>query len=33
MIKAYNSDFHNKPESIQYNLCLAITAAIRGTST
>ena len=31
--QAYNSDFHDKLESIQYNACLAITGAIRGTST
>ena len=24
--------FHHKPESIHYNVCLAITGAIRGTS-
>ena len=28
-----NSLFHDKLESIQYNACLAINAAIRGTST
>ena len=27
-----NSSFHAKMESIQYNACLAITGAIRGTS-
>ena len=32
-IQAYNSVFHDKLESIQYNACLAITGAIRGTST
>ena len=31
--KAYNSDFYDKLESIQYNACLATTGAIRGTST
>ena len=31
--QAYNSAFHDKMESIQYNACLAITGAIRGTST
>ena len=31
--KAYNSAFHDKLESIQYNACLTITGAIRGTST
>ena len=31
--QAYNSAFHDKLESIQYNTCLAITGAIRGTST
>ena len=30
--KAYNMSFHQKLESIQYNACLAITGAIRGTS-
>ena len=30
--KAYNVPFHQKLESIQYNACLAITGAIRGTS-
>ena len=29
----YNSAFHDKLESVQYNACLAITGAIRGTST
>ena len=28
----FNSFFQNKIESIQYNACLAITGAIRGTS-
>ena len=31
--QAHNSAFHDKLESIQYNACLAITGAIRGTST
>ena len=31
--QAYNSAFHDKLESIQYNACLAITGAIRGPST
>ena len=31
--QAYNSPFHDKLESILYNACLAITGAIRGTST
>ena len=30
--EAYNMSFHHKPESIQYNACLVITGAIRGTS-
>ena len=30
--QAYNSAFHVKLESIQYNACLAITGVIRGTS-
>ena len=30
--KAYNSSFHQKIESAQYNTCLAIIGAIRGTS-
>ena len=30
--KAFNNSFHAKIESIQYNACLAITRAIRGTS-
>ena len=29
--KAFNNSFHAKMESIQYNACLAITRAIRGT--
>ena len=31
--QAYNSTFHDKLESIQYNACLAITGAIRRIST
>ena len=31
--QAYNSAFHDKIESVQYNAWLAITGAIRGTST
>ena len=31
--QAYNSAVHDKLESIQYNACLAISGAIRGTST
>ena len=31
--QAYNNSFHQKLESIQYNATLAITGAIRGTST
>ena len=30
--QAYNMSFYQKLESIQYNACLAITGAIRGTS-
>ena len=30
--QAFNKSFHAKNESIQYNACLAITGAIRGTS-
>ena len=30
--QAYNISFHQKLEFIQYNACLAITGAIRGTS-
>ena len=30
--QAYNMSFHHKLESIQYNACLSITGAIRGTS-
>ena len=29
--QAYNSAFHDKLDSIQYNACLAIIGAIRGT--
>ena len=31
--QAYNSALHDKLESIQYNVCLTITGAIRRTST
>ena len=31
--QAYNSAFHDKLESVQYKACLAITGAIRATST
>ena len=31
--QAYNSDFHDKLESTQYNACLAITGTIKVTST
>ena len=31
--QAYNSAFHDKLESVQYNACLAIHDAIRGTSS
>ena len=31
--QAYNSAFHDKLESIQYNVCLTIIGAIRGSST
>ena len=31
--QAYNALFHQKLESVQYNSALAITGAIRGTST
>ena len=31
--QAYNSAFHDKLASIQYDAFLAITSAIRGTST
>ena len=30
--QAYNASFHQKLEKIQYNACIAITGAIRGTS-
>ena len=30
--QAFNTVFHDKLESVRYNTCLAITAAIRGTS-
>ena len=30
--QAFNSSFHEKLESIQYNASLAITGAIKGTS-
>ena len=30
--EAYNMSFHHKLESIEYNACLVITGAIRGTS-
>ena len=30
--QAFNNSFHDRLESIQYNTCLAITGAIRGTS-
>ena len=30
--QAFNTFFHAKMESTQYNACLAITGAIRGTS-
>ena len=30
--KAYNETFHQKLESIQYNSCLALSRAIRGSS-
>ena len=30
--QAYNASFHQKFESLQYNACLAITGAIRGSS-
>ena len=30
--QAYNALFHQKLELLQYNVCLAITGAIRGTS-
>ena len=31
--QAYHSTFHDKLESIQYNVCLAITGAGKGTWT
>ena len=31
--QAYNVSFHENLESVQYNSALAITGAIRGTST
>ena len=31
--QAFNNSFHEKMESIHYNACLAITGAIRGTSS
>ena len=30
--QVFNNSFHDRLESIQYNACLAITGAIRGTS-
>ena len=30
--EAYNETFHQKLESIQYNACLGLLAAIRGSS-
>ena len=30
--QAFNSSFHDRLESVQYNACLAITGAIKGTS-
>ena len=30
--QTYNSVFYDKRESVQYNPCLAVTGAIRGTS-
>ena len=30
--QAYNGSFHKKLEQIQYNACIAITGATRGTS-
>ena len=30
--QTYSMSFHQKPESIQFNACVAITGAIRGTS-
>ena len=31
--QAYNDSFHQKLDSVQYNATLAITGAIRGTSS
>ena len=31
--QAYNSSFHKKIESLQYNACLDISGALRGTSS
>ena len=31
--QVYNSFFHEKLESLQYNACMAITVAIRGSSS
>ena len=30
--QAFNNSFHDRLESNQYNVCLALTGAIRGTS-
>ena len=30
--QAHNASFHQKLESLQYNVCLATTGAIRGSS-
>ena len=30
--QSFNNSFQNKIESIEYNECLAITGAVRGTS-
>ena len=30
--QAFNKSFKEKPKSIQYNACLILTGAIRGTS-
>ena len=32
LAQIYNSFFHEKLESVQYNACLALTGAIRGSS-
>ena len=32
LAQIYNSSFHEKLESVQYNACLALTGAIRGSS-